>query len=90
MGSFAEGWSTTLVEACACGVPCVVTDFSSAREMVYKGKNGYVVPNRDAALFASRMEDAVALERSKVQDYDKQFDYLAQSKIMEELEKILR
>lgn len=90
MGSFTEGWSTTLVEACACGVPCVVTEFSSAREMVTEGKNGYVVPNRDAALFASRMEDALALERSEVQDYDKQFDYLAQSKIMEELEKILR
>ncbi len=90
MGSFAEGWSTTLVEACACGVSCVVTEFSSAREMVHEGKNGFVVPNRDPVLFASRMRDAVALERSEVQNYDKQFDYLAQSKIMEELEKILR
>ena len=43
MGSFAEGWSTTLVEACACGVPCVVTDFSSARDMIAEGKNGYVL-----------------------------------------------
>lgn len=90
MGSFTEGWSTTLVEACACGVSCVVTDFGSAREMVSEGENGYVVPDRNAALFASRMVDAIALKRSEVQDYDKRYDYLAQSKIMEELEKILQ
>ena len=89
MGSFEEGWSTTLVEACACGVPCVVTDFSGARDMIADGQNGYVVSTRNPELFASRMSSALDLDRIKVQQYDKRFAYLAQSKIKEELEKII-
>lgn len=89
MGSFEEGWSTTLVEACACGVPCVVTDFSSASDMVSDGKNGYVIDNRDPDVFAARISDALALNRSDVQEYDKRYANLAQSKIKEELEKII-
>jgi len=70
MGSFAEGWSTTLVEACACCVPCVVTDFSSAREMVKDGENGYVVEGREAEVFASKMIDALSFDRETVIDYN--------------------
>ena len=89
MGSMAEGWSTTLVEACACGVPCVVTAFSSAREMVKDGVNGYVVDTRDENAFAKRMLDALALERDKVSEYDKRFERLAVSHLREDLESLL-
>lgn len=89
MGSFEEGWSTTLVEACACGVPCVVTNFSSSKDMVQNGENGYVITNRDPEEFARRMNDCMNLNRASVQEYDKRFTYLAQSKMQEELEKII-
>lgn len=89
MGSMAEGWSTTLVEACACGVPCVVTAFSSAREMVKDGVNGYVVDTRDENAFAKRMLDALALERDKVSEYDKRLERLAVSHLREDLESLL-
>lgn len=89
MGSFEEGWSTTLVEACACGVPCVVTNFSSSNDMVQNGENGYVVTSRDPEEFARRMDDCMNLNRAMVQEYDKRFAYLAQSKMQEELEKII-
>ena len=90
MGSMMEGWSTTLVEACACGVPCVITDFSSAREMVADGKNGFVVDSRDENVFAERMLSALALDRKKVSEYDKRFSYLAVSNLKEDLLKALK
>jgi len=89
MGSFAEGWSTTLVEACACGVPCVVTEFSSAKEMIQDGKNGYVVCNREPVFFAEYLVKALGLNRLKVQEYNKKYKSLAQSRIMEEIDNIL-
>lgn len=89
MGSMAEGWSTTLVEACACGVPCVVTDFSSAREMVADGKNGYVVTGRDEKDFSKRMIEALSLNRDEVIEYDKRFERLAVSHLKEDMERIL-
>lgn len=89
MGSMAEGWSTTLVEACACGVPCVVTDFSSAREMIKDNHNGYVVEGRDEIVFSKRMIDALSLDRAKVAEYDKRFEKLAVSHLREDMEKLL-
>ena len=85
----AEGWSTTLVEACACGVPCVVTDFSSAREMIKDNHNGYVVEGRDENVFSKRMIDALSLDRAKVAEYDKRFEKLAVSHLREDMEKLL-
>lgn len=72
MGSFKEGWATTLVEACACGVPCVVTDFSSS-EMIVDGKNGYVVKSRNAELFARKMGDALQIPRQEVIVFNKKY-----------------
>lgn len=89
MGSMAEGWSTTLVEACACGVPCVVTDFSSAREMVADGKNGYVVTGRDEKVFSKKMIEALSLNRDEVIEYDKRFERLAVSHLKEDMVRIL-
>ena len=90
MGSFTEGWSTTLVEACACGVPCVVTDFSSASEMIANGQNGYVIKDREPNHFADGMNKCLQIDRKKVIEYDERFKYLSQSRIKEELEIILK
>ncbi len=89
MGSYAEGWSTTLVEACACGVPCVVTDFSSASEMIKEGSNGYVIKDRNPIHFVEGMRKCLLMDRNKVIEYDKHFNYLSQSKIKDELNNIL-
>jgi len=63
MGSYKEGWSTTLVEAIACGLPCCVTNFSSAKEIIQQGINGYVVECHDTNLFAEAMNHAILLNR---------------------------
>lgn len=39
-----EGWAMTVVEACACGLPVVMTDVGCAEEFLENGRNGIVVP----------------------------------------------
>ncbi len=90
MGSFTEGWSTTLVEACACGTPCIVTDFSSASEMIEDGKNGFVIKNRNPYFFAEGMRKSLLMDRKQVIEYNERYNYLSQSKIKEELDNILK
>lgn len=59
MGSYIEGWATSLVEAIACAKPIVCTNFSSAKELVIDNINGYVVENRDVNKFVSAMNDCL-------------------------------
>lgn len=89
MGSFKEGWSTSLVEAVACGTPCVVTDFSSAREMVQQGVNGYVVEGRNPKEFAQRMCDALELDRQQIEQCAEASMRYSVQNMRGELEKIL-
>lgn len=69
MGSFKEGWSTSLMEACACGVPACVTDFSSSMDIVIDGENGFVVKTRNKKLFADCMIKAINLPRPVKNDH---------------------
>ena len=61
MGSIVEGWATSLVEAKGCGVPICTTDFSSAKDIVQQGKDGYVVDERNEKVFAEYMMKALKL-----------------------------
>ena len=63
MGSYKEGWSTSLIEAIACGVPACVTDFSSAREIIVEGVNGYVVSEHNSDRFVKAMTEALKIRR---------------------------
>lgn len=66
MGSYKEGWSTSLVEAIASGLPCVVTDFSSARDLVKDYVNGFVLQKRDEIEFSSKMLNALNLSNENL------------------------
>lgn len=68
MGSYKEGWSTALVEAVASAIPCVVTDFSSAKDMIDNGINGFVIENRNERIFVEKMEKALQIDRKSVLD----------------------
>jgi len=52
--SVTEGFSNSIAEAMACGVPCVVTDVGDSKRIV--GENGIVVPARNAYALATGIE----------------------------------
>jgi len=61
MGSFFEGWPTSIVEALATGKVIITTAVSGASEMIENGSNGYIVETRDFKLFADKMKKALIL-----------------------------
>ena len=46
-----EGQSNSLMEAMACGLPCVVSDIAPNRELITDNETGFVVPMGDRAAF---------------------------------------
>ena len=54
--SYREGFPNVVLEAGAMGLPSIVTAINGSREIVGEGKNGVIVPPRDAdALYAAMM-----------------------------------
>lgn len=52
MPSYREGFPNTVLEAGAMGLPSIVTDINGSREIIEEGKNGVIVPSKNAdALF---------------------------------------
>ena len=54
--SYREGFPNVVLEAGAMGLPSVVTDINGSREIVENGKNGLVVPPRDAVALYDAMK----------------------------------
>jgi glycosyltransferase involved in cell wall biosynthesis len=53
--SRSEGFSNALIEAMACGLPCVATRVGGNGEALEDGKNGYLVTSGDADEMAGRI-----------------------------------
>jgi glycosyltransferase involved in cell wall biosynthesis len=58
--SFNEGLPNVVLEACACGVPCVATAVFGTPEVLHDGVNGYLVPAGDSAALADRITRLLA------------------------------
>ena len=50
-----ESFSYTLLEAMACGLPCIATDAGGNRDLVEPGVTGLLVPRRDPQSLADAM-----------------------------------
>jgi N,N'-diacetylbacillosaminyl-diphospho-undecaprenol alpha-1,3-N-acetylgalactosaminyltransferase len=57
---YREGLPTILMEGLAMRKPIVTTDSVGCRDVVDEGKNGFLVPVRDSAAFASAIEKLVS------------------------------
>lgn len=57
--SYREGTPRTVLEAMAIGRPIITTDAPGCRETVIQGKNGFLVPIRDAHAISACMEQFV-------------------------------
>jgi glycosyltransferase involved in cell wall biosynthesis len=61
--SIKEGWGLTAVEAQACGTPVVCADSPGLREVVDKGKSGFLYPYGDIPRFAQRIRELLDDDR---------------------------
>ena len=62
--SHVDGSSVSLMEALACGLPCLVSDIPANQEWVREGENGWLFPDGDVDALADRILMTVAQRRS--------------------------
>ena len=53
--SHVDGSSVSLMEALACGLPCLVSDIPANQEWVTEGENGWLFPDGDADALAAKI-----------------------------------
>jgi glycosyltransferase involved in cell wall biosynthesis len=65
--SHVDGSSVSLMEALACGLPCLVSDIPANKEWVTENENGWLFPDGDADALAARIL-AVIAQREKLSE----------------------
>lgn len=60
--SHREGLPNVVLEAMACGLPCVAADVSGTRELIRPGHTGYTYPADDAAALADAVKRALSAD----------------------------
>ncbi|GAA4455991.1 hypothetical protein GCM10023156_30730 [Novipirellula rosea] len=50
-----EGMPLAILEALACGLPCIVTDIPGNRDLVEDGEDGFLLPTNDATTLADHL-----------------------------------
>ena len=69
--SHVDGSSVSLMEALACGLPCVVSDIPANKEWVTDGVNGWIFPDGDVDALAEIILKAVEKRESLAQNQQK-------------------
>lgn len=58
-----EGFGLTIIEAMACGVPCIAFDNEGPAEIIEDGQNGILVPKYDTEYFAKAIKECFVDEK---------------------------
>lgn len=57
--SVTETFGNVVLEAMACGLPCVIADGGGSRDFIMNGENGFLCKSDDAADFVNRIEQII-------------------------------
>jgi glycosyltransferase involved in cell wall biosynthesis len=57
--SHVDGSSVSLLEALACGLPCLVSDIPANQEWVFEGQNGWLFPDGNVDVLAAKIIAAI-------------------------------
>ena len=71
LSSYREGFPNVVIEAGAMGLPSIVTDINGAREIIIDGKNGIIVPSKDAEALYRAMKECL-IDREKMESMAKE------------------
>jgi len=77
--SLAEGCALVVLEALACGLPVIITPNTGSLEFVRDGREGYVVPIRNADAIADRLS-ALNQDRELLVNMSRNAQIMAESK----------
>lgn len=62
--SHVDGSSVSLMEALACGLPCLVSDIPANKEWVFEGRNGWLFPDGDVDALTAKILAVIAMRAS--------------------------
>ncbi len=65
--AYGEGVPRVLIEAAACGRPCVATDSPGCRDIVRAGVNGILVPPGDSQALGAALKQLIDQPKLRVQ-----------------------
>lgn len=92
--SYREGMPKVVLEAMACGLPCITTEAPGCQDAVRHGDNGLLVPVKDASALADAMmrllqnpEECRRMGERGRERAEKEFD---QNRIIEQILKVYR
>lgn len=57
--SYREGFPNTVMEAGVMGLPSIVTDINGSREIIENGKNGVIIPSKNADALCEAMKNMI-------------------------------
>lgn len=57
--TYYEASPLTPLELMACGVPCIISDKNSSKELIIEGENGYLYDGYDANMLADKIKDSL-------------------------------